>query len=596
MSKSYRIRTQVGVDKAVNVLLEQDFEALEILSLKILQNQIYTRQCSDYGVVVGRVSANNGFGLPNVKVSIFVPLSDEDELNPIISELYPYKTLNDLNEDGYRYNLLPYEVSHGGHTPTGTFPSREDVLINQGLIEVFDKYYKYTAKTNDSGDFMFFGVPIGAQTLHMDVDLSDIGEFSLSPQDLIRLNLATENQVDGTKFRSSTNLGELPQIKQANRTVEVVPLWGQPEICYLGITRVDFDLSQEFGIKIEPAAIFMGSIFSNGDDKLVKRNCKSDKKIGNMCSMTTGPGQILAIRQTISQDSVGRPALESFSLENGGNCVDENGTWLIDLPMNLNYVYTSESGERLISTDPSIGIPTKARYRFKVKWQQPPTLTGKILRGSYLVPNIKEWGWDDTSQDPTTNSTTNLGDVIFNTCRQPDNSFVTNPPYTIVKASYAYSLNWDDYGDGLNANDMINEAITCQDRFFEFAHSKVYTVSSLITEFRASRGNNYRYIAVKDILNTECESTTNTFPANDGQKNNDFIYLLFTFLLSILIPVMFLVIIIGHLIALIMCILAFILGVLKSLICGLADAFCWLANDAEIPVINVRPFGFLRPF
>ena len=72
MSDSYRIRTQVGVDKSVNVLLEQDFESLEILSLKILQSQIYNRQCSDYGLVVGRVTANNGFGLPNVKVSIFI--------------------------------------------------------------------------------------------------------------------------------------------------------------------------------------------------------------------------------------------------------------------------------------------------------------------------------------------------------------------------------------------------------------------------------------------------------------------------------------------------------------------------------------------
>ena len=596
MSKSYRIRTQVGVDKAVNVLLEQDFESLEILSLKILQNQIYTRQCSDYGVVVGRVSANNGFGLPNVKVSIFVPLSDEDELNPIISELYPYKTLNDLNDDGYRYNLLPYEVSHGGHTPTGTFPSREDVLVNQGLIEVFDKYYKYTAKTNDSGDFMIFGVPIGPHTLHIDVDLSDIGEFSLSPQDLIRLNLATEGQVDGTKFRSSTNLGELPQIKQANRTVEVVPLWGQPEICYLGITRVDFDLSQEFGIKIEPAAIFMGSIFSNVDDKIIKRNCKADRKLGNMCSMITGPGQILSIRQTIALDNLSRPVLETFPLENGGNCIDDNGTWLVDLPMNLDYVYTSESGERLISTDPSIGIPTKARYRFKVKWQQPPTLTGKILRASYLVPNIKEWGWEETDEDPTVTDVTGFGDIVFGTCKKPEESFITSEPYTIVKASYAFSLDWEEYGAGPDKDIMINEAIRCDDRFFEFIHSKVYTVSSLITEFRAAPDNDFRYLAIKDILNSECESTTNTFPANDGQKNNDIIYLLFGLLLNILIPVMFIVIILAHIISLVVCILAYVIGALKLVVCGLADAFCWLANDAEIPVINVRPFGFLRPF
>ena len=40
MPKSYRIRTQVGQDKFINVKLEQDFEQLEILSLKINQSEI----------------------------------------------------------------------------------------------------------------------------------------------------------------------------------------------------------------------------------------------------------------------------------------------------------------------------------------------------------------------------------------------------------------------------------------------------------------------------------------------------------------------------------------------------------------------------
>jgi hypothetical protein len=77
---------------------------------------------------------------------------------------------------------------------------------------VYDKYYKFTVKTNESGDYMIFGVPVGSQTLHIDIDLSDIGEFSLSPQDLIRMGVATQAQVAGTKFKSSSNLNELPQI------------------------------------------------------------------------------------------------------------------------------------------------------------------------------------------------------------------------------------------------------------------------------------------------------------------------------------------------------------------------------------------------
>ena len=34
-------------------------------------------------------------------------------------------------------------------------------------------------------------------------------------------------------------------------------------------------------------------------------------------------------------DSSGYPVLEQFQLDDGGKVIDENGTWLIDLPMNL---------------------------------------------------------------------------------------------------------------------------------------------------------------------------------------------------------------------------------------------------------------------
>ena len=335
MSNSFRIRTEPGVDKSLNVLIDQEFEYLEILSLKILQSQIYTRQCSDYGVLVGRVSVNNGFGIPNAKVSIFVPLDSTDELDPVISELYPYKSLSDLNDDGYRYNLLPYRQSHSGHIPTGTFFDRKDVLVDPTLIQVYDKYYKFSTVTNSSGDYMIFGLPTGSQTIVVDIDLSDIGEFSLSPQDLVRMGIATPSQVAGTTFKSSTNLRGLPQLITINRTVEVEPLWGQPQICNLGITRTDFDLSSESGIDINPTAIFMGSIISTTEDDAIKRTCKVRGNGGYLCSLTTGPGEILAIRQTIFQDEYGRPILESFDLDEGGKVIDENGTWLIDVPMNL---------------------------------------------------------------------------------------------------------------------------------------------------------------------------------------------------------------------------------------------------------------------
>jgi hypothetical protein len=561
MSNSYRIRTKPGVDSSVRVLIDQEFEYLEILSLKILQNQIYNRQCSDYGVIVGRVSVNNGFGIPNAKVSVFIPLEDIDENDPVISDLYPYKTLTDLNEDGYRYNLLPYKQQHGGHTPTGTFFTREDVLTNPSLIEVYDKYYKYNAVTNDSGDYMIFGVPVGAQTIVVDVDLSDIGEFSLSPQDLIRMGIATENQVSGTKFKSSTNLRELPQILTFNRTIEVEPLWGQPDICNLGITRTDFDVSGEANIDITPTSVFMGSLVSSNDDTYLKKNCKSKPTAGDLCSLVTGPGEILAIRQTIQQDIYGRPILETYDLENGGQVIDENGTWMIDVPMNLDYVTTNEFGDKVISSDPKVGIPTKSKYRFKVKWNQSPSLSADpIKRGYYLVPNIKEYGWLP-DVDPLTNGS------------------ATSANTEAAQKSYSFSLDWNDYGNTGTTigQQMIQDAISCEDRFYEMQYNKVYTISQLISQYRNGYANS-KIISVKDILNTDCQSENNKFPTNDAVFKSDIIYLLFQIMLLINQPTLYTLLILAHVLAFLILLLTPILVLLVVVVFPFTLLVCGINN------------------
>ena len=44
MGQSYRIRTELGITKTINVQLDQEFEQLEILSLKIQQEDVYNRK------------------------------------------------------------------------------------------------------------------------------------------------------------------------------------------------------------------------------------------------------------------------------------------------------------------------------------------------------------------------------------------------------------------------------------------------------------------------------------------------------------------------------------------------------------------------
>lgn len=188
MSDTIRIKaTPNGGDNYLKLKLEQEFDFIEILSLKISQEDTYRKFCSDYGVVVGRVSLNNGFGVPNAMVSVFIPLDDVDKYNLEIKGLYPYEVITDKNDDGVRYNLLPKEgnISNECMTPIGTFPTKREVLDNPLLSEVYEKYYKFTTSTNHAGDFMLFGVPLGTYTVHVDADISDIGLVSQRPYDLI---------------------------------------------------------------------------------------------------------------------------------------------------------------------------------------------------------------------------------------------------------------------------------------------------------------------------------------------------------------------------------------------------------------------------
>jgi len=103
MNKSQRIYLSSGdtgndtEDKYIRVKLEQDTETLEFMSLKIGTTDVYQNFNADYGVLVGRVIANGGIGVENAKISIFIPVDDEDATDPEIYSVYPYKTPRDTN-------------------------------------------------------------------------------------------------------------------------------------------------------------------------------------------------------------------------------------------------------------------------------------------------------------------------------------------------------------------------------------------------------------------------------------------------------------------------------------------------------------------
>jgi hypothetical protein len=385
INKSIRIRTTPGGDdKHISVKLEQNFDFLEVLSLKISQEDLYTSFCANYGVVVGRVIANKGFGIPNAKISVFIPITDEDEKNDLIRDIYPYKTVTDKNKDGVRYNLLLSESTCSLNVPVGTFPTKEELLNNDIVLEVFDKYYKFTTKTNDSGDYMLFGIPTGNKIIHMDVDLSDINFLSIRPYDLIGQGASEKFFESGVKFRSSTNLDTLLQIKSDNQSVDVIPFWGDPESCEIGITRLDFDIPDD----ITPNCVFTGSIFTDSDENALKRNCNIKKNLGDISQLKTGPGVVDILKLNI--DPVTNNGVNIESLES--KPIDDDGVFLFTLPMYYDKVVTNEQGVIVRSTDPNVGVPTKGKYRFKIKFNDQSTIINRngrksVSTASLIVPS-----------------------------------------------------------------------------------------------------------------------------------------------------------------------------------------------------------------
>lgn len=382
-SKVYRIRTSVGNDapNVIQVPLNQTYDMFEILSLKLNQTNSYKTYESSYGVIVGRVIANGGFGIENARVSVFIPVSDDDSLKDKL--LYNFTSVNGRDDKGIRYNLLPDYVDDACHQNVGTFPNKRLVLDNDDVVEMFDKYWKYTTRTNHSGDYMIFGVPVGSVQLHCDVDLSDCGILSQRPRDMINKGYNATMFESPNKFKSSTNLNSLAQIVSQDRGVYVYPYWGDISDGddKFGITRCDINIEYKF----ESYAVFIGSIVTDKGNNAIGKNCTGTENNGKMSDLIAGEGKIEMIRKTLDGK------VEEFPIM-GNRLIDGDGVWCYAIPMNLDYVTTDEFGNLVPTDNPDKGIATRTRVRFRISLDENPNDASARKRAKYLVPNNPRMG------------------------------------------------------------------------------------------------------------------------------------------------------------------------------------------------------------
>lgn len=279
MNKSIRIgvNTKNTTEKYINVNLEQDFDTLNILSLTLKQSDIYRSFNANYGCVIGRVQSNS-VGLPNCKVSVFIPIDEIDQNKPEILAIYPYTNPNaDENNKGLVYNLLNklkrlnpfsgfkennYGVGYQPKTPVGSIPDKNELLVNSAWVEVYEKYYKFTTVTNESGDFMLFGVPVGSQLLHVEADSTDLGRFSNTVPILTQTQGLPQELVneDGTKIIPTNDLSKIPTIFRQDIPIDVKPFWGDQQTQQIGFTKQIVNLP----IKLNPSFTVYGAGFTQG--------------------------------------------------------------------------------------------------------------------------------------------------------------------------------------------------------------------------------------------------------------------------------------------------------------------------------------------
>lgn len=385
-NKSVRIRTTAGGnDKYLTLKLTNEIDFFEVLSLKITQKDIYGSFNSDYGVIIGRVIANGGIGIPNAKVSIFIPITDDDKTNADVFSLYPYTSTRDKNLDGVKYNLLPRVAvsnpflvtgDYAPKVPVGTFPTKEEVTTNPTHLEVYQKYYKFTTITNQSGDYMIFGAPVGIQTVHMSVDITDIGKYSMTPGTMITQLGYSPNLFDqnGTAIKFSTDLDTLPNVETQEVAVDVRPFWGDTTNFEIGITRQDFKIRAT----LINSFILFGSAFTDNASGFFGRGGSTIKQLYTMFGGDPSPylsmdykrigtmhETIMFVPNTVPDSKIGTSSLDVVNdfkqlTTNLYTSYVDKGVFVYDVPCNRRKVVTDEFGnEIVVDNNSSSGVFTE---------------------------------------------------------------------------------------------------------------------------------------------------------------------------------------------------------------------------------------------
>jgi len=441
--KSLRVRTNMG-DTFLSVNLDQTYESLDILSLKIYQKDVYRLFDADYSVIVGRVTGQD-VGIPNARISVFIETDEDTIIGPTniddikkieAAAIYPYKTVFDKDGNGKIYNLLPkysrnrgfngYPANENGigatpKTPVGTLPEKEEILSNETLAYVYEKYYKFSTFTNESGDYILVVPSNRTYTVNMSCDITDIGKFSTTAAllkaegGLPDFYFMDDNGVPS--INPEIPLERLPNIDIQNQTIYTKPLWSQnPDNNNVGINRLDFKLQK----KIQPFTTVIGNFFTQAKNRWWTRPTLSNTNEGQTRNggddikiNTHAKGslsiRIFTLKNTVLESHASAGSYGPYDVNQDIELLQQskyqffqnNGNALITITCNRNKVVTNEFGEIVsVADDNETGAFTSFRGYFFVNNNEPidnPPGGEQANKIVLRIPHLRYYGAYDVS-------------------------------------------------------------------------------------------------------------------------------------------------------------------------------------------------------
>lgn len=214
-------------DYFMNVKINRSVGTLDTLNIYNVTNNEPQKFSNNTGVLMGKIEAvqvlndENGekirIPLKNTVVGIFNP-----------SEKFPSISSSDNEGNRVRLNLYetipqvdnPYNLK--GYSSFQSYLTDVQYSKNDFENNTIPDEYKYTTITNERGEFILQNIPVGQQTLMVEVDLL---KFGLEPEE-IALNFFPYPSQD------DPNVSEVPHFFFGQYPINIVPSWGDFQTGY----------------------------------------------------------------------------------------------------------------------------------------------------------------------------------------------------------------------------------------------------------------------------------------------------------------------------------------------------------------------------